>query len=232
MPTFGGIGFGGGGSGLAWAVISSPAATGNYTDGNGVEWNYYTFTSSGTLTVSTAGFADILVVGGGGGGARSLSSYMGGGGGGVRYGIFELPATSLTVTVGPGGASLSNTSNANPVAGATGGESSVGSILIVGGGQGGYGSQSSSTNVNVPGTGGGGSAGGTRNNGTVGNANGAGAGGTVTGAAEIDGISLSYTGSAVEYGEGGNSGVGSAAGAGGWSPTNGVDGIVIVRVQI
>jgi len=86
--------------------------------------------------------------------------------------------------------------------------------------------------VNVPGTGGGGSAGGTRNNGTVGNANGAGAGGTVTGAAEIDGISLSYTGSAVEYGEGGNSGVGSAAGAGGWSPTNGVDGIVIVRVQI
>ena len=212
-----------------WAVISN-TPTGTYTSGDS-DYAYFTFTGNGTLTVTEAGFADILVVGGGGGGARSLSSYMGGGGGGVRYGIFNLPAGSLSVVVGAGGTSLSNTGNANPVAGAVGGESSLGSVLIVGGGQAGYGSQSDSTGINVPGTGGGGSAGGSRNSGTVGNANGGGAGGTVTGAAEIDGIDLSYTGSSVTYGEGGNSAVGSDPGAGGWS-ANAANGIVIVRVVV
>ena len=37
-------------SGAGDAVISSPAATGQYTD-TGVTYDYYTFTASGTLTV-------------------------------------------------------------------------------------------------------------------------------------------------------------------------------------
>ena len=55
------------------AAVYSDANTGTYTG-----YAYKTFTASGTLTVTTAGFADIVVCGGGGG------SGNGGGGGGNR----------------------------------------------------------------------------------------------------------------------------------------------------
>ena len=55
----------------------SNAATGTYSSG-GVNYKYLTYTASGTLTVTKAGFADVLVVGGGGGGGK----YGGGGGAG------------------------------------------------------------------------------------------------------------------------------------------------------
>ena len=81
------------------------------------------FTSSGTLTVSAAGYAEVLVVGGGGGGASQTASNAGGGaggGGGVRAqsadlndgadgnagitGWVFLEVGDYTVSVGAGGA--------------------------------------------------------------------------------------------------------------------------------
>ena len=61
------------------AVIST-TPTGNYADG-GVTYDYWTFNSSSTLTVSQAGLADVLVVGGGAGGGGDI----GGGGGAGQY---------------------------------------------------------------------------------------------------------------------------------------------------
>jgi len=105
-------------SGLAWAVVSSPSATGNYTDGNGDEWNYYEFTSSGSLTISTAGLVDVLIVSGGGGGKGGYYE----GTGSWLNGYHELAATTHTVTVGAGGAGNNQTSAQN------GTPSSIGSI--------------------------------------------------------------------------------------------------------
>jgi hypothetical protein len=81
------------------------------------------FTSSGTLTVSAAGYAEVLVVAGGGGGASWVATNQGGGGGGgggVRAqsadlndgadgnvgitGWVLLEAGDYTVSVGAGGA--------------------------------------------------------------------------------------------------------------------------------
>ena len=62
-----------------------------------------TFTSSGTVTVSSNGTAQVLVVGGGGGGGTSNSG--GGGGGGVVYNsAFPLSIGTYSVVVGAGGA--------------------------------------------------------------------------------------------------------------------------------
>ncbi|MGA0927306.1 MAG: glycine-rich domain-containing protein, partial [Burkholderiaceae bacterium] len=85
-------------SGVDDAVISSPAATGSYTD-SGVTYNYYTFTASGTLTVGTAGRAQVVVIAGGGGGTNG-----GGGAGGYLEEDLFLSVGSYTVTIGAGGA--------------------------------------------------------------------------------------------------------------------------------
>ena len=68
----------------------------------------YKFTSSGDITIGTAGTCELLLIGGGGGGG-SNSAYGGagggGGGGGLLYNTSALvPAGTLTVTVGAGGA--------------------------------------------------------------------------------------------------------------------------------
>ena len=65
-------------------------------------YTYHTFTTDGTLTVTRAGGADILVVGGGGGGGKNRAC---GGGGGyvVNYSGFSIPLGTQTVTVGLGG---------------------------------------------------------------------------------------------------------------------------------
>lgn len=76
--------------------------TGTYSSG-GTNYKYLTFTSSGTITIDTAGLADILVVGGGGGGGSTAGG--GGGAGGHLYATGAyLPVGTLTVTVGAGGA--------------------------------------------------------------------------------------------------------------------------------
>jgi hypothetical protein len=117
------------GSGVENANFSD-AATGTYTSG-GIDYKYVTFNSTGTLTVTTAGLADILLVGGGGAGG---DEYSGGGGGGALVSITSgyLPSGSVTVTVGGGGAGANSSR-----AGGIGSTSSVGQYIAIGGGGGG-----------------------------------------------------------------------------------------------
>jgi hypothetical protein len=109
------------------AANFSDAATGTYTG-----YKYLTFTSSGTITVTTAGFADVVILAGGGAGGFSTdgNNSPGGGGAGGLYGLavqtVYLPVGALTCTVGAGGA-------VNSATGSPGSSSSLGSFLAVGG---------------------------------------------------------------------------------------------------
>ena len=80
------------------AAVYSDANTGTYTG-----FAYKTFSASGTLTVTTAGFADLVVIGGGGAGGSSVGG-GGGAGGALVITNAYLPVGTLTVTVGAGGA--------------------------------------------------------------------------------------------------------------------------------
>ena len=202
VPFSGGVG--------SAAISNTP--TGSYTG-----YQYWTYTASGTLTVTTAGFADVLVIGGGaGGGCRR-------GGGGGAGGYLEvtnayLPAGSLTVTVGAGGTGAAN----EPDPGKQGSASRVGSYYGIGGGGGGPGA--SPLNGIDGGSGGGGSSG----------------PGTSTGGAGVpsqgnNGGTGAYTGP--NYGAGGGggasanggNGTGSAAGAGGAGSSNSYTGSAVSR---
>lgn len=108
------------------AAVYSDANTGTYTG-----YAYKTFTASGTLTITTAGFADIVVVAGGAGGSTNTATAGGGGGAGgalVITGAY-LEVGTLTVTVGAGGATSTNTFNSKQ-----GNSSRIGSYYAVGGG--------------------------------------------------------------------------------------------------
>jgi hypothetical protein len=179
----------------------SDAATGTYTDG-GIDYKYITFTGSGTLTVTEAGLADVLVVGGGGGGGETGGA---GGGGAVTQGQVFLFDGAYSIVIGGGGSSATGGAN-----GGTGSFSSVyltdKSPLVSFGGNGGLGFFSGGAN------------------GTGGYPNG------VTGG--LTGISSSITGSAVTYAvrSGGNdkgaSGLGTAS-----TSQPGNAGTVIIRVR-
>jgi len=117
--------------GSAWILFSGagPAnftntATGTYTTG-GIQYKFLTFTGSGELIVNQAGFADVLIVGGAGAGA------FGGGGAGGHLFITNayLPAGTLAVTVGAGGAAA-----VNPKSGFPGVASRLDSYFSPGGG--------------------------------------------------------------------------------------------------
>ena len=207
------------------ATISSPAPTGQYTDGDGT-WDYYEFTSSGSLTVDRSGLATVLVVGGGGGGSSGNGS-AGGGGGGVYLCSIELTVGSHSVTVGAGGAPNGGSFNI----GSLGGLSALGTFAKIGGGGGGN-TASTATGTNFPGQGGGGSPGGVRVSNSVSNVNGGGAGGVVFGTNPYDGRTLNITGSAYEYAPGGYSGAPANYGRGGFGNQTGNDGVVIVRVKV
>ena len=74
-----------------------------------VNYEYLTFTSTGTLTVTTAGWFDYLAVGGGGGN----NNYASGGGGGGGSGCLEIGSiyldTNQTITIGAGGSLADHT---------------------------------------------------------------------------------------------------------------------------
>jgi hypothetical protein len=113
------------------AAVYSDANTGTYTG-----YAYKTFTDSGTLNVTTAGFADLIVVGGGGGGGWGTANRGGGGGGAggcfVKTSVY-LPVGTHTITVGAGGTAGSSTAIV-----ANGTASSVADLYFgVGGGFGG-----------------------------------------------------------------------------------------------
>ena len=122
MPTFGGIGFGGG------AITPgnfTNSATGTYSSG-GINYKYVTFTGAATLNVNRAGFFDILVIGGGGGGGASDGA-GGGGAGGLHYLTNVYIATgNYTAIIGSGGPSATN---GNP--------SQLAGMIALGGGFGG-----------------------------------------------------------------------------------------------
>jgi hypothetical protein len=106
------------------AAVYSDANTGTYTG-----YAYKTYTDSGTLTVTQAGLADILLVAGGGpGGSGSFYGAGGGGGGGVLEltGVY-LAVGTYTVTIGGGGAAHA----------LQGSPTFLGSFYTVGGGLGG-----------------------------------------------------------------------------------------------
>lgn len=198
-------------TGFTFSTLTNP-------DSDGVNYRLAVCNSGGSLVVTNAGYAQVLVVGGGGGGAALSDGGAGGGGGGVRWGTFKIPAATHTVTVGGGGAS-----------GSDGGASSLGTILKSGGGQRGL-----VTNSRWDGTGGGGSAG-AYNSGDPAYAHtGGGAGGTLYGSNSYSGVTLSITGSSVEYGAGGVSGAGTAnrGQGGGPSTAAGGSGVVILRWEI
>lgn len=102
LATFGGgsvrgFGYGTGGGGAAWAVLSGGSVT-TYT-GNNYSYTQHAYTSTSTtsITISTGGLVQMLLVGAGGGGA-----VLGGGGGGgaVILAEGEVPAGTYNARVG------------------------------------------------------------------------------------------------------------------------------------
>lgn len=197
----------------------------------GVTYKVHTFTSNGTLTVSTGGeFEYLIVAGGGGGGTRHGG---GGGAGGWRSGTATVAAGAASIVVGSGGAGgVVNTSR-----GANGGDSSAFGITATGGGGGG--SFNANSNGADGGSGGGacsgedpyatpgagtsgqGYAGGTVTAGGFPGTGGGGAGATGgtnvegVGGAGGDGLSSSINGTATMYAGGGGGAGETTAGAGG-----------------
>jgi hypothetical protein len=243
------------GGGAVSSANFTDTATGTYSSG-GKNYKYLTFTASGTLTVDTAGIADILVVGGGGASGGSVSSGRCGGGGGAGGFAYltsaYLTVGTLTVTIGAGGAGGANDgtdgthSRLDQYATGGGGGGSQNSASQghngISGGGGGDGSRLKGLSVNTyrgnDGADGGGS-------GTAGGGGGSSAAAsTSTGGA---GTSNSITNSAVTYAAGGDGGTtGSGASVPGAANTgdgatgpgttgngaNGGSGVVIVRVEV
>ena len=208
--------------GLQFATIST-TATGSYTDG-GISYDYWDFTSNGSLVISEGGLVDVLVVGAGGGRSVTGSNNAYGGGGGVRYGIFEVTAGTVAVTIGAGGAGAGGGSY-----GGQGTSSTFGSHLFAGGGNPGF---ANNTVVNASRTpvGGGGQPGAIKMAGS-GLGWGAGARGLEDGGSNsYDGITLNYNNSSIEYGRGGGFAAATNSGGGG-DGANGADGRVVVRVR-
>jgi hypothetical protein len=82
---------------------------------SGVNYQYLTFNSTGTLTVTRAGFFDYLAIGGGTGNAYFNDPAVGGGGGGagqVVFGSVYLSANQ-TITIGAGSAGIQTTTKFN-----------------------------------------------------------------------------------------------------------------------
>ena len=208
--------------GFRYAGIST-TPTGSFADA-GINYDYWDFTANDSLVVSEAGLIEILLVGGGGGRSITGSNNAYGGGGGVRYGIFEVTAGTVTVTIGAGG-----TQAAGGSYGGQGTGSSFGSYLFSGGGNPGF---AFNTVVNASRTpvGGGGQPGAIKMAGS-GLGWGAGARGLLNGGSnEYDGISLNYNNSLIEYGRGGGFAAAANSGGGG-SGANAADGRAIVRVR-
>ena len=232
--------------GSAPAVISGTTGSPTITTVNGK--TVYQFTSSGTISVSTAGVVDVLIIGGGGGAASRWHGGGGGAGAYVNISDVAVPIATLTVTIGAGGAGGSGSGGTNNP-GSTGNPSVMSFIAAVGGG----GGASYNTNGNAGGSGGGaggsqlstktggarsepwGNVGGNQTNAAVADGAGAGGGGagaaggnnaveyTGTGAAGGAGLSSTITGSSVGRAGGGGGG-GTTAGSatdGGGSNGNG-----------
>ena len=155
-PTFSPISLGGIGKATVTGTTGSPNIDTTSRAGKTI----YNFTGSGSITIGTAGTAEFLIIGGGGGGSGNAA---GGGAGGFNENLSAfLPAGTLTVTVGAGGA----TNYQNRIGQAFNGFSSVlGPYVAVGGGAGGnevsFSNQNNGPGI-IGGSGGGGAEGGSQ----------------------------------------------------------------------
>ena len=119
--------------GINWKKLSSgsPASAtgGTILDADG--FRYHTFSSVGTLIVTSPGYVDVLLVAGGGGGGRR---HGGGGGAGevlLRCGVY-LKTGSYTASVGGGGTGATS----NSAWGTRGGTTTFHLFSTLGGGSG------------------------------------------------------------------------------------------------
>jgi len=202
------------------AVISGTTGSPTVTSGTvigGTAYDIYKFTGDGSITVSDAGFADLLVVGGGGGadnggaGAGDLilseQEYLpsgtftvsvGAGGSGDRPalagGLSEL--VKLTSFAGGGGATNNNAGDESAASAGGGAGAFAGGVSLARGSNGGAGA-----------TGAGGGGGGFSAAGADATSNNGGAGGA--------GTAVLITGSSVDYSSGGGGGGVSSGGAAG-----------------
>lgn len=213
------------------ASTTGSPANGTFTDANGITWEYYKWTGSGSITFGVAGFADCLVVGAGGGSARSSSSpigsgsWLGGGGAGaVRYGLQYVPSSTLSVTVGSGGAGATNTGEGGAFA-SNGGASVLGSMTS-GGGRGGA-AQPGNSGGSGSAPSGGGSGHGFAGGGSANTQKGGAAGATTD-----TGIALNYDGTSRDYGTASTSPAANTGGGGAINAGAGAAGVVIVAVLV
>jgi len=107
-PIFTGSKFGFGRSADASGPIGPfvSATGGNIVIEPGNGYRYHTFTSPGILTATSAGTAEVFLIGGGGGGGSTPGQTGGGGGGGSGgyfYGSFPITPGSYPVGVGTSG---------------------------------------------------------------------------------------------------------------------------------
>jgi len=120
---------GGGGTGYGVAT----GGTSSSITVSSVNYTLLTFTATGLLTVTTAGFFDYLLVGGGGGSMKNIAAEAGGGGGAgqIRQGSVYLSANQ-TVTVGAGGGIFDMAENATEIF-TQGVATSIGSLISASG---------------------------------------------------------------------------------------------------
>ena len=197
--------FSGGGSAVYSSSTGSPTITSDAT------YTYYKFTGNGSITLSAAGPADVLVVAAGGGSGFNTP----GAGGGVEEKTLQLAATTYTITVGASSAGVS-----------IGGTSSFGSLVSCKGGQ----TLPAATGVGGPGLGG--IAAG--NTGT----GGGGSGGSASGATGGVGTTSTLSGASVTYAKGGTyngnaagvANTGDGASSAPATDLTGGSGVVIVRI--
>lgn len=99
---------------------------------NGIKYRIHTFNATGTLTVTSPGLVEYLVVAGGGG-AGGRYEGGGGGAGGLLTDSGLFISSTQTITVGEKG-----TGGRNGLASTNGGNSSIGTLVVcTGGGRGG-----------------------------------------------------------------------------------------------
>jgi len=205
----------------------SPVVTGGTLTTDGTYF-YRTFTSSGTLSVTSGSINATYIMGGGGGGGggRFLHVSSGGAGGGGGAGGFRAPASATlsgnyTITIGAGGAG-----SANPGWNGDFGTSTTFNSVTAGGGGRGGGAAGQGGNGNQNGGSGGGAGGNTSGGGTQGGAAGSlgltSAGGNSGGSGPVTGGGGG--GGASGAGAFGSTGTGGAAysGLSTWTSTTGI----------
>ena len=202
------------------AVGGTITEVGNY-NGTGEKWRVHTFTTNGTLDVSTAvNPFRVLAVGGGGAhgnGFQDRGPGGGGGGGVIDQSTAGATGAQSVVVGGTGGAS--SVFGLSAAGGGRGTDGNTGANKLTGGGSGAPQSNRGANNSNDTWSGGGGGGAG-------------GAAPNLSGGAEVrasgPGLASNITGSNATYGAGGTGGKGIPA----REMTNGQAGIVIVAYQI